>query len=1201
MSNLGGGLDLPKRERSLEANWLLGCLLTILAACWAVPASGEEIEVTGRLLAPDTHALAGVRVTLSRLPGSFEQARRLADAKPETAAAEAEPDEQGFFRLTAPESGMWTVRAETPGFLPMEIALKPLVRETALPPLTLERDAVLRVTLSDGDRPIRNALVRAELATPRSSRYGARTDWTDAPRLGRTDDHGVAVLPWGGETVRILASAVDFALEERTLRRPELRMVLSRRPPLGVEVRNPQGAPVPNAVIRSAEKAWTLAETREDGRATIHASAGFEVEVLAHGGLGFRGSLPKPSEDGIVRVDLAPPTLLSGRVVERREPVPIAGALVWAAGDPGSFRRTDGRGGYELPVRGNGRTTLAAAARSFFTALQPVDLAAVRGDLPTLALEAMAEVAGVVTDSHGEALPEVEILAFPDPKRRTRTGYLLSTSGGPTYSSAAGRFEIRRLLHEVAYRARFRKAGYALAEIELPVVLPGETPPPLAVTLLRGRSAFGHVVDADEVPVAGAEVRLRPAPSDEAAERIAETANPYLVPAWDAATGRDGRFEIADLPAGSYFLTVRAVGFAPLQLPGLSVAERDAVTDLGTVVLVPGAVVEGFVRNTADAPLDAVEVRIAPTGSAERTLADLYGDELPADALTGPDGYFVLRDRVPGERLELRFHRRGYARHVLPGIEAPSEEPLAVVLGPVSRVVGRVADGGGNPIDGADLLLDRPETSLSAGGTTTVAGTNVRETKADEDGRFAFEEVEPGEVVLSASAPGYANGEWTGLEVAADKDLELELALEPGASVRGTVFGPDSEALAGVFVRYQSAGSGNRVRTDGEGVFRIEGAAVGRLKLTADDERYGRAVHEADLVAGENVVDLRFERGLEIQGTVVDETGAGVAGAVVRWMKEGDYVGVRRQTSTEGGAFRFEGVSPGPYVLSASREGFAGTPERLTVEVGEESLDGLVVRLVVGATLTGRLLGLAVDELASVEVAVGPYSKAMQVDPDGTFRITNVLPGVWTVVARHAASERQASAEVTIEPGDAEVRLDLEFGTGRRLTGRVMSHGEGVAGNLAVLFGADGLPVAQSKTNAAGAFVFRGLREGTYRLHVLDPRGGAERSEQIEILGDREIIVELDQEVLAGFVVRSDDASPLGGVRVTLEGADGRTGRETTTDARGRFQFLGVAKGSWRLVAGRDGYEPSERTVQLGQEAAGTEIRIALVPSAVDN
>ncbi len=1195
-----GRRSLPYEERGRAGRSpFLGLFLTVLLAALSIaPASGEEIEVTGLVLAPDAHPRSGVRVTFLPVLSRLEQARReLTETTPEPAAS-AETDDQGFFHLAAPTPGMWTVHAEAPGFLPMELALKPLVRETTLPPLVLERDAGLRVLLHDGNRPVAGGRVRVEPVTPRPSRYGARPDWQDAPRLGRTGDDGIAVLPWrSGQSVRVLASAPGFAVEQRTVRRRELRLALSSGSKLVVEVRNPQGALAPGAVIRTFKDVWPLGETAEDSRATIHADDGTEVEVLAAGSLQFRGSLAKPADDEPVRIELAPPALLAGRVVEQSEPMPIAGALVWPAGDPGSFRRTDGRGGYELPAAGSGRTRLAAAAPGFFPGEQPVELAPGRVDVPALALEAMAAISGVVTGPDGEPLPGVEILAFPDGARRTRTGYRVAASAGMTYSRAAGRFEIGELVYGVAYRARFRKTGYGLAEVEVPVPRPGEAPAPLAVTLRRGQSVFGHVVADDETPVAGAEIRLRRAPSDDPIARIAEASNPRLVPSWDASTDRDGGFELDDLPTGRYVLDVRAAGFASLRLPGLAVTDHDAATDLGTVVLAPGATVEGYVRDAAGAPLEAVEVRVVPAGSVERTFADLRGGELPADAVTGPDGYFALRDRGPGERLELRFRRRGYARLALPGIEAPSEEPLAVVLGPVSRVFGRVVDESGAPLDGAALVLDRIETSVSAAGTTSVAGTDVSETTADDDGRFAFDDVEPGELQLSASAPGYATGEWTGLEAAPGEDLDLELALEPGASVRGTVFAPDAEALAGVRVRYESAGSRSLVRTDGEGRFRIEGAAVAQLTLVAEHERYGRAVREVDLAAGENLVDLRFERGLEARGAVVDETGAGVEGAVVRWMKKGDYMSLRRQASKAGGSFRFEGVAAGTYTLRATKEGYAGTPERVTVEVGDASLDGVVVPLVVGATLTGRLLGLATDELAAVEVEVGPYSKTIQVDPDGKYRIANVFPGTWTVIARHAGSERQASGEVTIEPGEVEVRLDLAFDAGRRLTGRVTSHGEGIAGALVALFGADGLPVAESRTDPSGAFGFRGLGDGTYRLRVLGPQGSVEHSEEVEVMADAEVLVELDRQAVAGYVVRADDASPLGGVRVTLAAAEGRPGRETTTDARGYFRFPGVARGSWRLVARKAGFEPAETLVALGPETASGELRIALTPS----
>ena len=210
-----------RAERTSSRGLLLAVLLVGLSA---VPAFAEEIRVTSQVLAPDARPQAGVRVTLLPVLSRLAQARRELRGEPAPEpVARAETDDQGFFRLVAPESGMWTVRAEAPGFLPMEIALTPLVRETALPPLVLERDA----------RP----------------------------------------------------SAPGLVVEERTLRRHG-RLDLSRGSMLVVEIRDSRGALATGALIRAVEGAWPLGETAEDGRATIHAELGLEVEILAEGGLG---------------------------------------------------------------------------------------------------------------------------------------------------------------------------------------------------------------------------------------------------------------------------------------------------------------------------------------------------------------------------------------------------------------------------------------------------------------------------------------------------------------------------------------------------------------------------------------------------------------------------------------------------------------------------------------------------------------------------------------------------------------------------------------------------------------------------------------------------------------------------------------------------------------------------------------------------
>src|SRR6476646_8996693 len=117
----------------LRLRLAVGLALIVGSRALAAP-----IPVTGWVGDAHGKPLAGARVTLSPLPSAFER-QRLALAGPAPAspslpepAQKAASDPGGSFALGA-EAGMWTVRLEAAGAVPVELDL-PLVEARELPP-----------------------------------------------------------------------------------------------------------------------------------------------------------------------------------------------------------------------------------------------------------------------------------------------------------------------------------------------------------------------------------------------------------------------------------------------------------------------------------------------------------------------------------------------------------------------------------------------------------------------------------------------------------------------------------------------------------------------------------------------------------------------------------------------------------------------------------------------------------------------------------------------------------------------------------------------------------------------------------------------------------------------------------------------------------------------------------------------------------
>ena len=306
-----------------------------------------------------------------------------------------------------------------------------------------------------------------------------------------------------------------------------------------------------------------------------------------------------------------------------------------------------------------------------------------------------------------------------------------------------------------------------------------------------------------------------------------------------------------------------------------------------------------------------------------------------------------------------------------------------------------------------------------------------------------------------------------------------------------------------------------------------------------------------------------------------------------------DFMNSQRTLSEADGGFRIAGLQEGNYTLRASKEGYATDPKGTPVTLAGASASGLEVRLSGGGTVSGRLTGLEFSQLSRVQVSA-QFLYRGRVDPEGNYQIQHLPPGSYTVTAVVPDTALHAEGHVTLAPGAAEAKLDLQFGNGHTLTGVVLSNGEPLAGASLYLTRTATGTNQSAISDHEGGFRFGGLDDGHYDLDVSTPRG-AQHRESVDLAGDRTIRVELRTASLAGRAIDATDGSPVSGAEITLQaGADRPPSfNSVTTDARGAFRLLEVGDGAWTLRATHEGYAPAEREVRVdGSAADDVEIRL---------
>lgn len=237
-------------------------------------------------------------------------------------------------------------------------------------------------------------------------------------------------------------------------------------------------------------------------------------------------------------------------------------------------------------------------------------------------------------------------------------------------------------------------------------------------------------------------------------------------------------------------------------------------------------------------------------------------------------------------------------------------------------------------------------------------------------------------------------------------------APEVAAPIAGRVIDPDGRPVDRAMVACEDRDHALNAGTDDDGRFTLPGEAEG-CQAVASHASFLSSTRVA-LVAGRlNVLSL--ERGGAIEGEVVDERGGGVAEAQIAVESyQGPGLGSAPTGQVKGiddprGAFRWEGLTAGTYVLTAGAPGRPPARSR-PVEVERNRTSGHVrIVLVAGAVLAGRVLDMETrrpiagasvnfDTLTTTSLGSGGFATT---DASGAYALPGAPPGPFSIRVAH--------------------------------------------------------------------------------------------------------------------------------------------------------------------------------------------------------
>jgi hypothetical protein len=579
---------------------------------------------------------------------------------------------------------------------------------------------------------------------------------------------------------------------------------------------------------------------------------------------------------------------------------------------------------------------------------------------------------------------------------------------------------------------------------------------PVIVEVDRGVTVSGRVVHADGTPVAGALVEM---PRSQFAQR-------------NATTDSDGAFTIAGIASGATTLTALSSDRHMTSAPVPVTAPAKNVT----ITMPHGARIEGRVvdRGTKQ-PVTDFTVSLPSRGRP--------GPAPTPQQIHADDGSYAIDNVAPGTA-QIAVTATGFVtatRSDIAAEEGKTVSGIDVQLDRGASITGRVTSGGA-PVAGVQVSLTANRMPPFGGLTT------------DADGNYTLDGVAEGERSIQFQRTGFIVLHKT-VEVAAGKDLRLDVELDHGAEIRGRVTDRAGHNIPGasVAITGDRSAPSNMVSTDLDGTFVMQGLANGSYHLTARKE--GFVSEEANDVTVPQGQPLTFalDHGATITGRVTGLSPEDLAQVVV--VASGGTS--RNQTPVDSaGNFTLHGMPDGRIrvdaMLSTAGRNRMALPKNIVVENGAappvelDFSEGITISGHVthaGAAVSmGSIMFSPTPQTAQKNAAaqVGAGGGSGMISADGSYVITLMMPGDYNVHLNGPSLNYQTTYTAS---GTGTFDVDIR---GAMLRGHVVDAATGAPlANTQVLVFSRAVPANGSvTTDSEGHFAIDALADAVYELRA---------------------------------------------------------------------------------------------------------------------
>ena len=509
------------------------------------------------------------------------------------------------------------------------------------------------------------------------------------------------------------------------------------------------------------------------------------------------------------------------------------------------------------------------------------------------------------------------------------------------------------------------------------------------------------------------------------------------------------------------------------------------------------------------------------------------------------------------------------------------------------------------------------------------------------DGRLALPAVPDGPLLFHVSVPGRGARNNLLVQTPTDKEVELRFEDASGGTLAGRVTATTGEPVAGAKISVDTRPTPVRsyapvttrgAVTDAEGNYTIERLPPGAIRalfVIAEGFIAPPALARGVPVRAEKVsrVDIVLARGATIVGRVTDGQGQPLANAGVQATRAHASGGSRMQplaeaTTDAGGTFTLTDVALGAGVLYARLEGYyqpkledamsspypwmrvqPGVPYEAEAEGARLERQVVLKR---GTPIEGTVLGPDGIPVEGVRVSARPVTGGYNYafggrgnmtalsDAEGGFGFAGLAPDQSYNLEARSETLLAKPQRISLPATGPAPPVEIQMLAGAVIAGHVLQEdGVPAAGASIYCNGQSGGCLA----DAAGAFRFEGVKEGTWTVQVSGMSNVPGSAQKTVTIKSGEAVEDVELTIppmlsITGIVV-DEDGEPLPGVSVTAalvkKGKNRRSfSRKGISDAEGRFEIRALLEGDYKVYGG---YLSGGGTYQAGARDLRLEYR----------